>query len=219
MQYQFSFPLFLESLLPSNITRRELSIEVWQKTLPTVTTWPAWRVNCEGNLYVTSDTLPRCLLNTHPCSVWSCGTRNFSQHYRPTPRFFLDWRVSFNPTPVVYKNLIDSEEVFEFPLKPPYDFSQYFLRIKLSPTSLGTSVLDFCWRGIMMPFSREILINEVGYTCLPTLAIYIYIKHCVQGPGEGLRHLRLKWPSYQPQVLEFRGLVLIILGLQNKLVK
>lgn len=145
-------------------------------------------MNREGNLYVTSGTLPRCLLNTHPCSGWSCGTISFSQHYRQTPyltsaRFFPDSRVSFSSAPVAYKILINFEDAFKFPLKPPYDFSQYFLRTNLSPTSLGTSILAFCWRGIVMLFMREILINEVGHAHLPTWAIYIYNKQIVACEG------------------------------------
>lgn len=65
-------------------------------------------------------------------------------HIIQVARFFPDSRVSFSPTPVAWKNLINFEEAFKFPLKPPYVFSQYFHRINLSPTSLGTSVLAFC---------------------------------------------------------------------------
>lgn len=92
-----TWELILTHTIPSTLTPKTLSNKLsnshsWQASvsvqkdsrilsvteLPTVTTWPAWRVNCEGNLYATSDTLSRCLLSTHPCSGWSCRVRNFS---------------------------------------------------------------------------------------------------------------------------------------------
>jgi len=45
--------------------------------------------------------------------------------------------------PLLSRIGINFEEAFKFPLKSHYVFSQYFLRINLSPTSLGTSILAF----------------------------------------------------------------------------